>query len=203
VPALEAALAQFQAAHTQVLGVSVDSIHSHANWARSLGGVSFPLLSDFEPKGAVARSYGMYLQEAGISDRATVLIDSDGVVQHASSVTPAGKRDIGELVALCEEHNASSDCVTVPFGEPLNVPANTTLFVKSDCGFSRAAATAVENLHLSVTVPVRNVSEDSQARRDFEAVSDRSQAPCLLIEGTPMFESAEIVERLANLVSKI
>ena len=35
-------------------GVSIDSVHSHANWGRELGGVSFPLLSDFEPKGAVA-----------------------------------------------------------------------------------------------------------------------------------------------------
>ena len=51
-------LPRFRAVHTQVLGVSIDSIYSHASWGSDLGGVSFPLLSDFEPKGAVARSYG-------------------------------------------------------------------------------------------------------------------------------------------------
>ena len=48
---MEAALDRFRAAGTQVLGVSVDSIHSHANWGRDLGDVSFPLLADFEPIG--------------------------------------------------------------------------------------------------------------------------------------------------------
>ena len=40
-------LPRFRAAHTQVLGVSVDSVFCHANWAASMGGVSFPLLADF------------------------------------------------------------------------------------------------------------------------------------------------------------
>ena len=87
---MEALLQRFQAAHTQVLGVSIDSVYSHANWGRDLGGVSFPLLSDFEAKGAVAQRFGVYLDGPGITDRATILIDSGGVVRHASSATPAG-----------------------------------------------------------------------------------------------------------------
>ena len=47
---------QFNAADTQVLGISVDSKESHENWAKSLGGVSFPLLQDYHPKGAMSKS---------------------------------------------------------------------------------------------------------------------------------------------------
>ena len=89
----EAALDRFRAANTQVLGVSVDSVHSHANWGRDLGGVSFPLIADFEPKGAMAKAYGHYIEAAGIGDRATVIVDKDGKVAYSNSVTPAGKRD--------------------------------------------------------------------------------------------------------------
>jgi hypothetical protein len=52
-------LGEFERADTQVLGVSVDSIYCHGNWAKSLGGVSFPLLADFHPKGAMAKKYGV------------------------------------------------------------------------------------------------------------------------------------------------
>jgi len=67
VPETEALISRFHAAHTQVLGISVDSIFCHAGWAQSLGGISFPLLADFNPKGAVAESYGLYLKDAGIT----------------------------------------------------------------------------------------------------------------------------------------
>ena len=92
---MEQLLPRFRAAHTQVLGISVDSVYCHANWARDLGGISFPLLADFEPKGAVGARYGLYLDGPGIDDRATVIVDATGVVRHASSVTPS--------VTLCPE----------------------------------------------------------------------------------------------------
>ena len=62
---MEKLVARFRSAHTQVLGVSVDSIFCHANWAQSMGGISFPLLADFNPKGAMATSYGTYLPTRG------------------------------------------------------------------------------------------------------------------------------------------
>jgi alkyl hydroperoxide reductase subunit AhpC len=94
---VEQLLPRFRSAHTQVLGVSVDSIFCHSNWAASMGGISFPLLADFHPKGKMATDYGLYLSDNGITDRATVVIDASGVVRHASSVTPAGQRNIEEL----------------------------------------------------------------------------------------------------------
>ncbi len=81
MPDLQSKLEDFKAADTQVLGVSVDSKFSHDNWASSLGGISFPLLADFHPKGGVAASFGLYLEDNGITDRATVIIDKNGIVQ--------------------------------------------------------------------------------------------------------------------------
>ena len=86
-----------------MLGVSVDSKFSHKAWADSFGGIDFPLLADFHPKGAVARSYGLMLEDAGITDRATVLIGKDGKVLWSESVGPAGARVPGDLLAKVEE----------------------------------------------------------------------------------------------------
>lgn len=105
MPGVQSLLGQFQAADTQVLGVSVDSIYSHENWAKSLGGVSFPLLADFHPKGAMAQSYGVFMGDKGITDRATVIVDKNGVVRYAVSVTPAGERNPKDLLAECQKVN--------------------------------------------------------------------------------------------------
>ena len=96
---------QFKAADTQVLGVSIDSKYSHDNWAKSLGGISYPLLQDFEPKGGMAKAYGAYLADKGITDRATVIIDKQGVVQYSVGVGPGGERDISALLAECKKVN--------------------------------------------------------------------------------------------------
>ncbi len=81
----------------------MDSKFSHKGWAKTFGGIDFPLLSDFHPKGAVAKAYGMWIEDAGISDRATVLIGKDGKVLWSESVTPSGQRDPSALLAKCQE----------------------------------------------------------------------------------------------------
>ncbi len=86
-----------------MLGVSIDSRFSHDNWAKSLGGVSFPLLQDFHPKGAMAEKYGAFLAEKGITDRATVIVDKAGVVRYAVSVGPAAERNPKDLLAECQK----------------------------------------------------------------------------------------------------
>jgi alkyl hydroperoxide reductase subunit AhpC len=92
--------------NTQVLGVSIDSRFSHDNWAKSLGGISFPLLQDFSSEGrAWRRSTARYLADKGITDRATVIVDKQGVVRYAVSVTPAGERNPKDLLAECQKIN--------------------------------------------------------------------------------------------------
>ena len=86
-----------------MLGVSVDSKFCHKAWADTFGGIDFPLLADFHPKGAVAQQFGLWLENAGITDRATVLIGKDGKVLWSESVGPGGARVPGDLLAKVEE----------------------------------------------------------------------------------------------------
>jgi glutaredoxin len=65
----------------QVLGVSVDSVPCLQAWAESLGGIDFPLLSDFWPHGGVAEQYGV-LRSEGKSQRALFVIDKEGIIRY-------------------------------------------------------------------------------------------------------------------------
>lgn len=75
-------------AGAEVLGISVDSRFAQGAFARSLGLESVTLLADFEPKGEVARRYGVYLDDRGHSTRASFVIDTAGIVRHAEVVQP-------------------------------------------------------------------------------------------------------------------
>ena len=103
MPSIESIIDQFKAADTQVLGVSIDSKESHDNWAKSLGGISFPLLQDYHPKGAMSALYGSYSENNGYSERSTVIIDKKGSVRY--SVMAKGERDISELLTECKKVN--------------------------------------------------------------------------------------------------
>lgn len=72
-------LPEFERFNAALLGISVDGVWCHAAFARDRD-LRFPLLSDFEPKGEVARAYGVYRDADGITERALFLIDSDGAV---------------------------------------------------------------------------------------------------------------------------
>ncbi|MEA2172628.1 MAG: hypothetical protein QOD00_220 [Blastocatellia bacterium] len=78
MPAYEADLERFKGYDAQVLGISVDSVPCNTAWAKSLGGLTYDLLSDFEPKGEVAKKYGAYRDKDGISERALFIVDKDG-----------------------------------------------------------------------------------------------------------------------------
>lgn len=77
---------QFAARGAQILGISVDSIYSHGAWA-AVRGLSIPLLSDFHPKGEVARRYGVWRDGDGFSERALYVIDPQGRISY-SHVSP-------------------------------------------------------------------------------------------------------------------
>ncbi|HEV7647955.1 MAG TPA: peroxiredoxin [Actinophytocola sp.] len=85
-------LADYSAADVQVLGVSVDTPFSLKAWADQQG-FQFPLLSDFWPHGAVASTYGVFNEAAGLANRGTFLIDKEGVVRFAEINSPGERRD--------------------------------------------------------------------------------------------------------------
>jgi peroxiredoxin len=81
-------LTEFQAFDAELLGISVDGAWCHIAFAHERK-LHFPLLSDFEPKGNVARQFGVYRDADGTSERALFVIDAAGVIRW-SYVSPVG-----------------------------------------------------------------------------------------------------------------
>jgi peroxiredoxin len=81
-------LPEFRKFNAELLGISVDGIWSHLAFAKDRN-LHFPLLSDFEPKGEVARAYQAYRAKEGTSERALFVIDAEGTVRW-SYVSPVG-----------------------------------------------------------------------------------------------------------------
>ena len=79
---------EFKRFHAEVLGISVDSVWSHLAFAKDRK-LNFSLLSDFEPKGSVSRSYGAYEARTGESARALFVIDATGMIRW-SLLSPDG-----------------------------------------------------------------------------------------------------------------
>jgi peroxiredoxin len=73
-------LSEFREYDAEILGISVDGVWCHAAFARDRK-LHFPLLADFEPKGAVARQYGAYRDEDGTSERALFVLDGEGIIR--------------------------------------------------------------------------------------------------------------------------
>ena len=73
-------LSEFQNRRAQLLGISVDGVWCHAAFSLNRK-LHFPLLADFEPKGAVSRLYSVYRESDGTSERALFVIDADGVIR--------------------------------------------------------------------------------------------------------------------------
>ncbi len=81
-------LPEFGRFHAELIGISVDGVWSHAAFARDRK-LHFPLLADFEPKGAVAKMYGVYRRHEGTSERALFVLDAQGMIRW-SYVSPVG-----------------------------------------------------------------------------------------------------------------
>ena len=81
MPAYEADLERFKGYDAQVLGISVDSVPCNSAWAKSLGNLTYDLLSDFEPKGEVARKFGAYRKD-GFAERALFIVDKQGKIAY-------------------------------------------------------------------------------------------------------------------------
>jgi peroxiredoxin len=83
-----AVLPEFHKLGAEMIGISVDGAWCHAAFAETRK-LHFPLLADFEPKGAVARKYGAYREQEGTSERALFVIDGDGIIRW-SYCSPVG-----------------------------------------------------------------------------------------------------------------
>jgi len=81
---------EIEAKGVELLGISVDSFFAHKAFQEKLG-IDTRLLSDFEPKGEVARAYGSYVEKMGFANRTLVLVDEDGTVAWAHEADNPGE----------------------------------------------------------------------------------------------------------------
>jgi peroxiredoxin len=89
---------EFEKAGAQVLGISVDSAWAHMAFAKQMG-LTYPLLADFQPRGAAASLYGLYLADKGITARATVIVDKNGKVAWVKEEEISQARDNKVILA--------------------------------------------------------------------------------------------------------
>lgn len=93
---------RFKAADAHVMGVSVDSVPCNEAWAKSLGGVAYPLASDFWPHGAMLKAYGV-LGDGGMADRAVVVVGPDGLVEFVHVYGAAELPEPDEVLAALKQ----------------------------------------------------------------------------------------------------
>jgi len=109
VPGYQAIIEEFDNCDCQLLAISVDSIPCHRAWAKSLGGLTYPLMADFWPHGKVSKLYGV-LTDRGYSLRVVFLIDKKGKIRWIDrvdlSALPDNQKLFEQLRAI---HEADSE----------------------------------------------------------------------------------------------
>ena len=97
---------QFETLDAQVLGISVDSVWSHKAFAEKMG-IKYPLLADFQPRGAAAEKYGVFLADKGITGRAIVIVGKDGRVAWAKNYDIPVVPDVKEVTGALQQVKAA------------------------------------------------------------------------------------------------
>lgn len=102
-------LADFKGAKAEVLGCSVDSVHSHKRWLKDdLGNLGYPLLADLTKR--VSRDYGVLLEERGIATRGTFIIDPDQKIQYMGIHNTNVGRDANEILRVLQGLQSGELC---------------------------------------------------------------------------------------------
>ena len=98
--AYQADIAKFETTDTQIFGLSVDSVPANKEFGAK-NGITFPLLSDF--KRTVVKDYGIFNEEQGFGNRATFVIDKDGIIQRIDegnvAIDPSSAEDTCNILS--------------------------------------------------------------------------------------------------------
>lgn len=98
---------RFETLEAEVLGVSVDSAWSHKAYAEKMG-IKYSLLADFNPRGAIADKYGVYLAEKGITGRAVIIVGKDGKVAWLKNYDIPVVPDLAEVASALQQVKAAT-----------------------------------------------------------------------------------------------
>ena len=97
---------KFDTLDAEVLGISVDSAWSHKAYAEKMG-IKYSLLADFQPRGAVADKYGVFLPDKGITGRAIVIVNKDGRVAWVKNYDIPVVPDVAEVASALQQVKAA------------------------------------------------------------------------------------------------
>ncbi len=98
----------FAAEKTNIVAVSVDDAQTHLRWARELGGIGYPLLSD--EGGALARAYGVFDESAGKAMRATFILDSKRSIVYSVACPVNVGRSVSETLRVVRALRSGRMC---------------------------------------------------------------------------------------------
>jgi peroxiredoxin len=110
-------IGEFRRYNAALLGISVDGVWCHRAFKEAKH-LRFPLLADFEPKGAISRTYGAYRSDEGVSERALFVIDADGVIRWSYvspiNVNPGANGVLAALEGLAQQPAPTAARTGVP-----------------------------------------------------------------------------------------
>lgn len=102
-------LKEFKSAKAEVLGCSVDSVHSHKRWLKDdLGDLGYPLLADLTKR--IARDYGVLIEDRGIATRGTFIIDPEQKIQYMGIHNTDVGRDANEILRVVQALQSGELC---------------------------------------------------------------------------------------------
>jgi glutaredoxin len=175
---------------TQVLGLSVDSTDCLRAWGESLGGIVYPLLSDFYPHGRVAQMYGV-LRSEGYSERALFIVDKWGVIRyvdvHNIDEQPDNEVLFGELAKI-EPYLARAWAVKAVAAAQAAVPtprpqADVIMYCTSWCPGCRRARVWLKDKGIAFT-EIDITKDRAAAARVRGYANGNETTPCFDIKGT-------------------
>jgi peroxiredoxin len=97
---------KFDTLDAEVLGISVDSAWSHKAYAEKMG-IKYSLLADFQPRGAMADKYGVFLPDKGITGRAIVIVNKDGKIAWVKNYDIPVVPDVAEVASALQQVKAA------------------------------------------------------------------------------------------------
>jgi peroxiredoxin (alkyl hydroperoxide reductase subunit C) len=98
----------FAAEHTSVVAVSIDDVQTHLRWARELGGIGYPLLSD--EGGTLAKAYGVFDESAERAMRATFILDSKRTIVYCVACPVNVGRSVSETLRVVRALRSGRMC---------------------------------------------------------------------------------------------
>lgn len=99
---------KFQEMNTEVMTISVDSVHSHKAWKKDLGDLKLGMLEDMTKE--ISRKYGVLIEEQGIALRGTFVIDPDGVLKMSMIHDLSVGRNVDEVIRVVQACQTGELC---------------------------------------------------------------------------------------------